>query len=110
MKFPKRGEVYWVNLDPTVGSEIKKTRPALVVSNDIGNRLSSRVTIAPITSNTQKVFPFQVAIDLAGKKGKVLLDQLRTVDKKRLGKKIAECDFEIMDQVDDAIKTSLDLV
>ena len=58
-RFPKRGEVYWVKLDPTVGSETKKTRPGVVVSNDSGNEYSSRVILAPITSQSKKVYPFE---------------------------------------------------
>jgi mRNA interferase MazF len=106
-QFPKRGEIYWVN--PTIGTEIKKTRPALIISNDAGNEISSRVVVAPITSSVKKVFPFEVAIEVQGKKGKILLDQLRAIDKERLGKKIDMCDFKIMALVDDAIKIVLAL-
>ena len=61
MNFPHRGEIYWVNLDPTVGTEISKTRPALIISNNIGNHYSGRVTVAPISSmETQRVYPIRI--------------------------------------------------
>ncbi len=63
MNFPQRGEIYWVNLDPTIGTEIDKTRPALIISNDIGNQYSDRVIVAPTTSqNIGRVYPFEVLI------------------------------------------------
>ena len=92
MSFPQRGEVYWVNLDPTIGSEIAKTRPAVVISNNVGNQYADRVIVAPTTStNVAKVYPFEVKLD-PGEGGvaqtsKVLLDQIHTVDKTRLGGK-----------------------
>ncbi len=104
MNFPKRGEIYWVNLDPTVGSEINKKRPAIIISNDAGNEFSRRVIIAPITSKASKIFPFDVAIQVGSKKGKILLDQVRSIDKIRLGKKIESCDSEILDQINEVLK------
>ena len=108
-EFPQRGDVFWVAMDPTVGSEIKKTRPALIVSNDDNNAESPRVIVAPITSSIKKVYRFEVKIELNGLEGKVLLDQIRTVDKTRLLKKITHLDVEIMDLVDDALKITLAL-
>lgn len=108
-KYPKRGEIFWVNLDPTIGSEIKKTRPAVIISNNAGNEASSRVIVAPITSSVKKVFPFEVPIEIKEKKGKILLDQMRAIDKMRLGGKLGICDQTILDQIDDAIKIVLAL-
>lgn len=108
-RFPKRGEIFWVNLDPTIGSEIKKTRPAVIISNDAGNEISARVIVAPITSSIKKIFPFEVPIEIQGKKGKILLDQIRTIDKSRLNKKLDHCDSKTMSLVDDAIKIVLAL-
>lgn len=108
-KIPKRGEVYWVKLDPTTGSEIAKTRPALVISNNAGNEASRRIIVAPITSNCAKIFPFEVFIVVKDKEGKILLDQIRTVDKVRLGAKISSCQKDIMDAVDEALKIVLAL-
>lgn len=79
----KRGNVYWVELDPTVGSEIRKTRPCLVVSPDDMNTALPRVIIAPITSKGQPL-GCRPEITLNGKAGRILLDQIRTVDKRRL--------------------------
>lgn len=109
MTFPRRGEVYWVSLDPTVGTEIQKTRPAVIVSNDIGNELSARVIIAPMTSQgTQRVFPFEVLVP-AGEGGlretsKIAMDQLRSVDRLRLGDKMGALTPERMDLVNRAIR------
>lgn len=112
MSFPRRGEIYWVNLDPTVGTEISKTRPALIISNDIGNQYSARVIVAPTSSqNTDKVYPFEVLIQ-KGEGGltqtsKVLLDQIRSIDKGRLGNLIGRLSPQRMSQVDGAIRLSL---
>lgn len=108
--FPKRGDIYWVNLDPTIGSEINKTRPCLIVSNNDNNELSNRVIIAPITSAVHKIYPFEVQIELEGKPRKILLDQLRCVDKVRLQKRIFTLTLKIIQQVDEAIKISLGLI
>ncbi|MDD5278032.1 MULTISPECIES: type II toxin-antitoxin system PemK/MazF family toxin [Acidithiobacillus] len=83
----KRGEVYWVNLDPTVGTEIKKTRPALIVSPDDLNAALPRVIVAPLTSGGQRL-GCRPELVFAGKQARVLLDQIRTVDKRRLSGKI----------------------
>jgi mRNA interferase MazF len=111
----QRGEVYWINMDPTVGAEIKKKRPALVVSNNINNKHSSLITILPITSNIKKPYPFEVVVDkrTGGLKQASLVkaNQIRTIDKKRingspLGPVISS---NIMDQVEQAIKVHLAL-
>lgn len=107
--FPKRGEVYWANLDPTVGTEINKKRPCLIISSDEGNEESSRVTVAAITSTVKTVYPFQVKISMKNKEGKVLLNQIRTIDKQRLDGKIITLDKETLGQVDKALKIALAL-
>ena len=84
-----RGDVYWVNLDPTIGSEIKKTRPALVVSPDDMNAVLPRVIIAPITSAGQPM-GCRPEVVFQSKNARILLDQLRCVDKVRLGKKMGK--------------------
>lgn len=89
----KRGEVYWVNLDPTVGSEVNKTRPALVVSPDDMNAVLPRVIVAPITSKGQAL-GCRPELVFNGKSARILLDQLRCVDKKRLLGKLGEIDAE----------------
>jgi mRNA interferase MazF len=90
----KRGEVYWVNLDPTVGTEIKKTRPALVVSPDDMNKVLPRVIVAPLTSKGQPL-GCRPEITLGGKQARILLDQLRCVDKLRLTGKMGEVDMAL---------------
>ena len=87
----KRGEVYWVNLDPTIGSEIKKTRPALIVSPDDLNAALPRVIIAPLTSKGQHL-GCRPRVRFAGKAAYILLDQLRSVDKRRLAGKMGVID------------------
>ena len=93
----KRGEVYWVNLDPTVGSEVKKRRPAVILSPDEMNRSLPVVIVAPITSS-KKSWPTRADVTLSGKAGQIMLDQIRTVDKSRLMKRIAE--VEIIEALD----------
>ena len=87
----KRFDVYLVNLDPTVGSEIQKTRPCLVISPDEMNRNIRTVIIAPMTS-AQKEYPTRVSCTFQKKKGQIVLDQLRTIDKARLIKKLDTID------------------
>lgn len=88
----KRGDVYWVNLDPTVGSEVKKRRPAVIVSPDEMNRKLNVVIVAPFTQTT-KPWPTRVDITLSGKPGQIMLDQIRTVDKSRLIEQITEVEI-----------------
>lgn len=107
--FPKRGEIYWANLDPTVGTEINKKRPYLIISCDEGNEVSSRVTVAAITSTVKKVHPFEVKIQIKNVDRKILLNQIRTIDKQRLEEKIISLDNETILQVDKALKISLAL-
>ena len=87
----KRFAVYRVNLDPTVGSEIKKTRPCLIVSPDEMNRHIATVIIAPMTTKGRN-YPTRISCNFEGKSGQVVLDQLRTVDRKRLVKKLGKID------------------
>jgi mRNA interferase MazF len=102
--FPKRGEIYWVNLEPTIGAETKKTRPGLVVSNDIGNEVSKIVMIAPITSKIAHIYPFEVKVIVNTKLAKIMLNQCRAIDKSRLLEKIQNLDSETMKEVDEALK------
>jgi mRNA interferase MazF len=106
---PQRGDIYWVSLDPTIGSEIRKTRPAIIVSNDAANEVSRRVIVAPITSQATKIYPFEVSITLKDKEGKILLDQIRSIDKARLGSKIMRCSNETILLVNEALKIALSL-
>ena len=94
MAMVKRGEVYWVNLDPTVGTEIRKTRPALVISPDDMNAVLPRVIIAPLTSAGQPL-GCRPECRFAGKPARILLDQLRSVDKRRLAGHMGEIPLEV---------------
>ena len=87
----KRGEVYWVNLNPTVGTEIRKIRPALVVSPNDMNAVLPRVIVAPLTSRGQPL-GCRPEVTFAGKKARILLDQIRCVDKVRLTGKMGDID------------------
>ena len=109
----KRGEIYWVQLDPVVGSEIGKVRPALVVSNDHNNELAGTVTLVPISSSTGKIYPFEVflkkgAAGLAGD-SKAKANQVRTVDKTRLRNLIGAVPGGVMELVERALKLHLDM-
>ncbi|PKO24869.1 MAG: growth inhibitor PemK [Betaproteobacteria bacterium HGW-Betaproteobacteria-8] len=90
----KRGEVYWVNLDPTIGTEIRKTRPALIVSPDDMNAALPRVIVAPLTSKGQPL-GCRPEVEFKGKPSRILLDQIRTVDKQRLGAKMGEIALDL---------------
>ena len=89
-----RGEVYWVNLDPTIGTEINKMRPALVVSPDDLNTALPRVIIAPLTSKGQPL-GCRPEVKFAGKKARILLDQIRSVDKRRLAGKMGDIELSL---------------
>lgn len=89
----KRGEVYWVNLDPTVGTEVRKTRPALVISPDDMNAALPRVIIAPLTSKGQPL-GCRPEVSFDGRPARILLDQIRSVDKQRLLDKMGEIEME----------------
>ncbi len=110
----KRGDIWIVNLDPTIGHEIKKSRPSVIIQNDYGNKYSSITIIAPITSqNLDKLYPFEVFLKKRGnleKDSKVLLNQIRAVDKRRLIAKISRVNDKEIDNLDDAIKISLGLL
>ncbi len=112
----RRGEIYLVAFDPTVGREIRKTRPALIIQNDIGNRYSSLTIVAAITSKVSPVpYPVEVVIEPTsanglGVRSTIRLDQIRTVDRQRLIKRLGQIDRSTLNRVDDAIRISLGLV
>jgi len=113
--WPKRGEVWLINFDPTVGAEIKKTRPALILQNDISNRFSAIIIAAAITSQvSESLYPTEVIIRApeGGLKNDsvVLLNQIRSVDKLRLIKRVGILTPDIMRRVDFALQISLGLV
>ena len=111
-----RGEVYLVSFDPAIGHEIKKTRLALVIQNDIGNRYSSLTIVAAITSKVSPVpYPVEVMVEPTNTNGldvrsAIRLDQIRTVDRQRLIKRLGQVDRSTLTMVDNAVKISLGLV
>ena len=80
----KRGEVWWVNFEPSIGGEIQNKRPAVIVSNNAANQFLNRVQVIPLTNNVDKLYPSETYIEFRGKKAKAMADQLITVNKKRL--------------------------
>lgn len=108
-----RGEVYWVNLPlfhpKEKIRELHGRHPGLVISNNEQNRFSPLITILPLTSQIDKVYPFQVLSRIKGKNGVILVDQIRTIDRKRFSNKIGEVSFELMEQIERALHTTLAL-
>ena len=111
---PKRGEIYLVSFDPALGAEIQKTRPALILQNDIGNRHSPVTIVGAITSNVQRQGPTSVLVKAPvgglDVDSIVLLNQIRTVDKRRLVKRLGVLRGTTLKQVDQAIMISLALI
>lgn len=106
---PRRGDVYWVNLDPVVGTEIRKTRPAVIVSNDPCNRHGTRVVVLPITSNVDSLYPGEALVEVKGKRGRALGDQIRSIDKTRLRARVSTLTANEMARVDEALAITLAL-
>jgi len=107
MDFPKRGQIWFVSLDPVVGHEIGKRRPALIISNDRNNQFAETVTVLPITSKTEKIYPFEIFLSKEEtnlpKDSKVKCNQIRTVDKKRLAKFVGNLSSERLKNVEQAL-------
>ena len=106
----KRGEVWWINFDPSVGGEIKKKRPAVIISNDAANKHLNRVQVIPLTFKTGRVYPSEALVTFRGKQSKAMADQLTTVSKLRLinlGGRLTDAE---MRQVERAAKVQLDLI
>lgn len=105
----KRREVWWVNFDPSVSGEIKKKRPAVIVSNDAANKFLNRVQVVPLTSKTDRVYPSEAVVVFEGKESKAMADQLATVSKSRLFRQAGILSQEDMNRVEEAIKIQLNI-
>ena len=103
----KRGEVWWVEFDPAVGSEIKKTRPAVILSNDLANRQSSRVIVMPVTSNTGRLYPGEARVQIDGRSSKAMADQLMAADKLQLKSRLGAISKAELAEVEDAVAMHL---
>ena len=105
----KRSEVWWVNFDPSIGGEIKKKRPAVIVSNDASNKFLNRVQVVPITSRTDRLYPSEARVVLEGRESKAMADQLATVSKARLFRRAGILSPEDMSKIEKVIKIQLDI-
>ncbi len=105
----KRREVWWVNFDPSIGGEIKKKQPAVIISNDASNKFLNRVQVVPLTSKTDRIYPSEAVVVFEGKESKAMADQLVTVSKARLFRHADIISQEDMHKIEEAIKIQLDI-
>ena len=103
----KRCEVWWINFEPSIGGEIQKKRPAVIVSNNASNKFLNRVQIIPLTSRTERLYPSEALVAFDGKESKAMADQLATVSKSRLLSRVGTISQEDMRKVEEAIKIQL---
>lgn len=104
-----RGEVWWVNFDPSVGGEIQKQRPALILSNDAANKYLNRLQVLPLSSRVDRLYPSEVVVTVHGQPQKAMADQLTTVSKLRLSNRIGKLSASDLGQVERIVKLHLGL-
>ncbi len=105
----ERGEVWWVNFDPSIGGEIHKRRPAVIISNDVSNKFLNRVQVVPLTSKRERLYPSEAAVVFGGKESKAMADQLATVSKERLFRCAGTLSQQDMRKIEEAIRIQLDI-
>ena len=104
---PRRGEVWWISFDPSVGGEIQKTRPAVVISNDSANSALNRLIVIPITSQVTKVYPGEALVTINGEQRKAMADQITTASKQRLKNKLGVLSDRDLTAVESAVLLQL---
>ena len=104
-----RGSVWWVDFDPSLGSEITKTRPAVIVSNDIANQYLARVVVIPLTSNVSRVYPGEAVVTVNNQKSKAMTDQIMSADKSRLKSKMDDLSDSDMLSIENTMKRFFNL-
>lgn len=105
----KRGEIWWVNFDPSIGQEVRKKRPAVVVSNDLSNKYLKRYQVVPLSSITRKLYPSETLVKIGSKDSKAMADQLTTVSDLRFLNKIGQVTPKEMEEMELIIRLQLDL-